>query len=181
MKEDQLGKVLELGCGTGQFTIALNDIASEVVATDFSDEMIEFAKKKRENLKKVTFEKADALNLHYDNKSFDSIFMANLIHVIGNAEKVIQESRRVLKDGGRIIITSFAIEEMNFFNKLSMVFRYLRTFGKFSREATKENTSKKRIEGMLKNNGFEIIKSLVLGNKSKAIYITAKYSYNHEN
>ncbi len=174
LKENNLGRVLELGCGTGQFTVALIDKASDIVATDFSDEMIEIAKKKRGNLKNVKFEKANALNLHYDAESFNTVFMANLIHVIGDADRVVQESSRVLRKGGLIIITSFAIEEMRFFNKLSMAFRYLKTFGKFSKEATKEKTSRKNVERMLTNNGFKIIKSIVIGKKSKAIYIKSK-------
>ena len=173
LKQQNLGKVLELGCGTGLYTETLQKIAENVVATDFSDEMIAAAQQKRGNLKKVQFQKANALNLHFENESFDSVFMANLIHVVGNAERVIQESKRVLKSGGQLIITSFAIHEMNFFSRMAMGFRYIKTFGKPSVDATKEKTTRKSIEALLISNGFEISKSLVLGNKSKAFYISS--------
>lgn len=173
LKEQNLGKVLELGCGTGLYTETLQKIAENVVATDFSDEMIAAAQQKRGNLKKVQFQKANALNLHFENESFDSVFMANLIHVIGNAERVIQESKRVLKSGGQLIITSFAIHEMNFFSRMAMGFRYIKTFGKPSVDATKEKTTRKSIEALLINNDFKISKSIVLGNKSKAFYISS--------
>lgn len=174
LKEAKLGKVLELGCGTGLYTETLQKNAEHVVATDLSDEMIVFAKKKRGNLENVEFRKADALNLEFKDETFDTVFMANLIHVIGNAERVIYESRRVLKKGGLLIINSFAIEEMSFFNKLAMGIRYLKTFGKPSAEATKEKTTRKRVEQLLINNGFEIQKSLLLGTKSKAMYISGR-------
>ena len=174
LKEINLGRVLELGCGTGLYTETLQKNAKNIVATDFSDEMIEIARKKRGKLENVEFLKADALDLKFDKENFDTIFMANLIHVIGNSKKVIQESSRVLKKGGLLIITSFAVEEMSFFNRISMVVRYIKTFGKPSKETIKEKTSKKSVETLLINNGFEISKSIVLGRKSKAIYISSR-------
>jgi len=163
---------LELGCGTGLYTEALQKIAKKIVATDFSDEMIEAAIQKRGNLENVTFIKADALNLPFEKESFDTVFMANLIHVIGDADRIIKESSRVLRNGGHLIITSFAIDEMSFFNKISLLIKYLKTFGRPSRESTKEKTTRKSVETLFTNNGFEISKSKVLGKKMKAIYIS---------
>lgn len=173
LTENNLGSALELGCGTGLYTESIQKKADSIMATDFSDEMIELANNKRGNLEHVKFEKADALNLNYENESYDTVFMANLIHIIGNANRVISESSRVLKKGGLLIITSFAIDEMSFFSRFSMGIRYIKTFGKPSKEATKEKTTRKSIETLLKKNGFEISKSKVLGGKSKAYYITA--------
>lgn len=174
LKENNLGSVLELGCGTGLYTDTLQKIAKNVVATDFSEKMIEFAKQKRGNLRNVKFMQANALNLEFDEESFDTVFMANLIHIIGNSEKAIQESKRMLKKGGLLIIASFDIEGMNFFNRIVMVIRYLKAFGKPSKEATKEKTTQKSIETLLVDNGFEITKSLVLGSKFIAMYIISR-------
>ena len=176
LKEDKLGDVLELGCGTGLYTETLQKISKKIIATDFSEEMIAFALQKRGNLKNVMFQKADALNLEFNEDNFDTVFMANLIHIIGDAERVISESKRVLKKGGRLIITSFAINEMNLFSRLNMGIRYIKTFGKPSDDATKEKTTKKSIEKLLVKNGFEISKSIILGQKSKAFYISSTKS-----
>ena len=170
-KEQNLGKVLELGCGTGLYTETLQKITEDITATDFSEEMIMAAKLKRGNLDHVTFMQANALDLPFDKESFDTVFMANLIHIIEDPEKVIKESSRVLKSGGQIIITSFAIDQMSFFNKISLGIRYLKAFGKPSKESVKEKTPKKRIENLLVNNGFNITKSKVLGKKGKAVFI----------
>ncbi len=171
LKEQDLGEVLELGCGTGLFTEALQKVSKNVVATDFSEEMVAAARETRANLKHVKFEKANALNLEFGDEQFDTVFMANLIHVIGNAEKVVQESKKVLKKGGRLIITSFAITEMNFFARMAMGIRYIRTFGKPSEDATKEKTTPQSVENLLINNDFNITRNVILGNKSKAFYI----------
>ena len=177
LKETGLGKTLELGCGTGLYTETLQSIAENVMATDFSEEMIEVAKQKRGNLKNVQFQKADALNLEFKDETFDAVFMANLIHVVGNAEQVIKESKRVLKNGGQLIITSLAIDEMNFINRMKMGIRYLKTFGKPSDEATKEKTTRKKVEMLLLKNSFEITKSLVIGNNTRSFYLVGKTSF----
>jgi len=174
LREANLGKVLELGCGTGLYSETLQKNAEYVVATDLSDEMLAFAKKKRGNLENVEFRKADALNLEFEDGLFDTVFMANLIHIVGNADRVIQEGKRVLKKDGLLIINSFAIDDMSFFNKMAMGIRYLKTFGKPSAEATKEKTTRKSVEQLLIDNGFEIQKSLLLGTKSKAMYISGR-------
>lgn len=170
-KEQNLGKVLELGCGTGAYTSYLHKAAHEICATDYSDEMIEVARQKRGQLNNVIFTKANAMDLQFENESFDTIFMANLIHIIDDPDQLLKESRRVLKNNGQIIITSFAIDQMSFINKLKLANRYLKTFGKPSKEASKVKTSKKAIEKLLVSNGFKIIHNKVIGNKEKAIYI----------
>lgn len=169
--EENLGNILELGCGTGVYTQTLQKVSNEILATDFSEEMIKTAIIERGNLKKVSFARADAMNLQFGNQSFDTVFMANLIHIIEDPEKVIQESNRVLKNEGQMIVTSFAMDKMGFFNKLALTFRYLKTFGKPSEEALKVKTSQKIIEDLIIKNGFVITKSIVLGKKEKAIYI----------
>ncbi|MGQ7868753.1 class I SAM-dependent methyltransferase [Sunxiuqinia sp. sy24] len=171
-KEQNLGNVLELGCGTGLYTETLQQISEEITATDFSEEMIKAANQKRGDLDHITFMQANALDLHFEKESFDTVFMANLIHVIEDPEKVIKESCRVLKNGGQIIITSFAMDQMRFFNRISLAMRYLKAFGKPSKESVKEKTPKERIENLLINNGFKISKSKVLGHKEKAVYMT---------
>lgn len=172
LKEVDLGLVLELGCGTGLFTQSLQKVSAKVLATDYSDEMITAAQNNRGNLNNVTFQKANAFDLEFPDESFDTVFMANLIHVIGSAEQVVQESKRVLRKSGQLIITSFSITDMNFFSRMTMGIRYLKTFGRPSDEATKEKITRKSVESLLVKNGFNISKSIVLGNKSKAFYIS---------
>jgi len=171
--EDRFKHILEVGCGTGLFTEILAGMAEQVTATDYSDEMIAMAKKLRVHPKHVDFLKENAMELSFTDKKFDGVFMANLIHIISDPEKVITESRRVLKPGGRLIITSFTMDEMKFADKLKMVFRYLKSFGKISDEARKVKTSKLSIEKLLLQNQFDIQKSLLLGMRSKAMYIVA--------
>jgi len=174
LKEHQLGHVLELGCGTGLFTETLYKISGNIVATDFSDEMVKYARHKRGDLENVQFIQADALKLEFNDASFDTVFMANLIHVVGSAEQVIKECNRVLKKGGLLILTSFAVDEMHLFNRIAIGFRYLRTFGKPPKESLKEKITGKVIGNLLLNNGFEIKRNIVIGRRSRAIYLSSR-------
>ena len=169
-KEKNLGEVLELGCGTGLYTEILKNNAKYVTATDFSKEMVDSAKKLRGNLKNVKYEMADATNLKFKSKSFDTVVMANLLHIVKDPEKVIKESNRVLKNRGKIIITHFAIDELSFINKIKIALRFLKSFGKPPQRVKK--ITKKIVETILEDNGFKIIQSKTLGDKMKSVYFT---------
>lgn len=173
LKEPSLGKTLELGCGTGLFTEAISEKASTLRATDFSEEMIETARNLRGTLENVWFEKADAGHLGYTEESFDTVVMVNLIHIVADAGKVLRECKRVLKPEGRIIITSFAMNEMSFFSKIRIAFRYVKVFGKPSEESTREKTTLKQLVSLLTASGFVVQKKSLLGTKTKSFYISA--------
>ena len=98
--------VLELATGPGLIAKHVADAADRMIATDFSPDMIAQAEKGG-NPPNLTFEIADASNLHYEDKSFDVVIIANALHVIPNPEKVLSEIDRVLVDGGLLICPTF--------------------------------------------------------------------------
>ncbi len=164
-----LKKTLELGCGTGTYSKVLIENVESLLATDLSDEMVVVAKNKLKEHDKIKVEKADCLNLPYSDHSFDTIFMANLLHVIPEPEKAITECKRVLKENGQLIILSYTREGVSVLNKILMTYRYLKTFGKpppFAQSLTIKAT-----QNMLHNNGFKVEESCLLGNKMKAIFV----------
>jgi ubiquinone/menaquinone biosynthesis C-methylase UbiE len=170
--QHDLKKTLELGCGPGTYTTSLVKQADHVTATDFSDEMIKAAKSKLDHLEKITVEKANCFQLHYKDKLFDTVFIANLLHVVPNPEKVVAEAQRVLKPNGKIIVVSFTSEGMSFFNKLRMFYKYLRVWGK--PPSGGQVLTVKKTADMLSQSGFIIEEAKLIGNKSKAIFVTAK-------
>ena len=72
----------DVGCGNGTYSEILIGEAEHLTATDFSDEMVTSSKERLKDLGNVTVEKADCFDLPYSDCSFDTIFMANLLHVI---------------------------------------------------------------------------------------------------
>jgi ubiquinone/menaquinone biosynthesis C-methylase UbiE len=172
LENKNLGETLELGCGDGVYTETIASNSDKLVATDWSDEMVEVAKQRYNKYEKIEVKKEDCNNLSFDNNSFDTVFMANLLHIIPTPEKAIDECKRILKADGQLIILSFTMHGMKFFNKLGMLYRYIRTYGKppqDSRVLTPLNVKK-----MLTECGFKKIDIALIGNKMKVVYAIAK-------
>lgn len=170
-KLTELQKVLELGCGNGTYSKILENNATELTATDFSDEMVAASAKRLANYGKITVAKADCCNLPFANASYDTIFMANLLHVIADPAKALKESRRVLKKDGRLVILSFTSEAVGIISKIMMIYRYLKVYGKPSPHS--RTLTVNMAEQMLVKNGFTVSESRLIGDKMKAIFIVA--------
>ena len=170
-EQKSLGKVLELGCGNGTYSEILICEAEHLTATDFSDEMVAVTSERFKSEGKVSVEKANCFSLPYPDSSFDTVLMANLLHIIPEQEKAIAESKRVLKENGQLIVLSLTTEGMTFFAKLGMIYRYLKSFGKPS--PTAQTLTLRGVQEILKSCGLDIEEAKLIGKKSKAIFIKA--------
>lgn len=97
--------VLDIGSGKGTTACYLaRKYICRVVGIDLSERMVRYAyqtaKKKRID-DRVSFQKADALNLPFEDESFD-IVLAECTTVLINKEEALSEFRRVTKPGGHI-------------------------------------------------------------------------------
>jgi ubiquinone/menaquinone biosynthesis C-methylase UbiE len=97
---------LELGCGTGFFTLnlKLGGVVEECSVTDLSPGMVEVAQR---NARALGFEVdgrvADAERLPYADNSFDLVIGHAVLHHIPDIEQALREVLRVLKPGGRFV------------------------------------------------------------------------------
>lgn len=98
-------KILDIGCGTGNFSIKLAKRGCKVVGIDISQAMLEEARKKtKKNNLDINFQKGNALNLDFADNSFDSVFSMTAIEFIEDLEKAFKEMKRVVKPGGKIML-----------------------------------------------------------------------------
>jgi ubiquinone/menaquinone biosynthesis C-methylase UbiE len=116
------GRVLELGCGTGFFTVNLalgRCIEGELHCSDISQGMLDVCKQNGTDhgLDLVT-EQGDAENLPYDDDTFDLVLGHAFIHHLPVPGKAFQEAYRVLKPGGRLV---FAGEPTYWGDRISTV------------------------------------------------------------
>lgn len=158
--------VLELASGPGTLSNRIADSCKHLTVTDFSDQMIEEAKK---NVckKNVTFETADATNLQFDNNSFNVVVIANALHIMPNPKSAINEIKRVVKNNGLIICPTFTRENTKF--KYKEKFLEILGFKTFSRWTNDSYLI------FIKENDLEIIKQdTILGYNFPICYIVCK-------
>lgn len=99
-------EVLELACGSGQFSFRLAERVRKWTATDFSEKMVVEAQKQNGS-QSLTFEVQDATNLPYPAESFDAVLIANALHIMPSPDKALEEIHRVLKPGGILLAPTF--------------------------------------------------------------------------
>ncbi|WP_430520247.1 class I SAM-dependent methyltransferase [Aliivibrio sp.] len=165
------GKVLELGCGNGTYTECFIESASKIVATDISEPMVSVTLERFEGQKMIQVERADCFNLPYESASFDTVFMANLLHVIPNPETALSECFRVLKEGGKLVIVSFTLYQMSFLNKTLLKYRYMRKYG--AKSSSSFMLTPQLAADMAKSSGFKNVTAELVGSNVNAVYLTA--------
>ena len=168
-QEKELGDVVEFGCGTGYFTKAIAKNARHIIATDVSKEMLEIAKRELKDHRNITFRIANCKATDFPDKKFDAVLMVNLLHVIKEPSCAMDESYRILKDNGSLIIIDLTGCGMKKLEMLKLAFRYIRKMGK-PPKTDKGNLAPKDLEVLAENAGFEIEENKLLGDKIKALY-----------
>ncbi|WP_435203265.1 class I SAM-dependent methyltransferase [Janibacter sp. GS2] len=101
------GRVLELGAGTGFFSLNLKlaGLVEEVHACDLSPGMVEAAEQNAQRLGfTIEGRVADAEALPYADDSFDLVVGHAVLHHIPDVEAALREVLRVLRPGGRFVI-----------------------------------------------------------------------------
>jgi demethylmenaquinone methyltransferase/2-methoxy-6-polyprenyl-1,4-benzoquinol methylase len=99
-------KVLELGCGTGFFTVHAANLLGEkgkLVALDILPESVKIVTEKvqKANLKNVSVVKGNALNTKLDTESLDTILVFGVIPApMLPMNQLLSEMHRILKPGG---------------------------------------------------------------------------------
>lgn len=103
-------KILDLGCGTGRFTIPMaTKLRFSVTGADSSREMLAKAKEK-EGADFVTWDYQDAEYLTYRDDSFDVVFASHLLHHVDSPLRALKECKRVLRSSGAMLVRYGAIE-----------------------------------------------------------------------
>ena len=98
-------KLLDVGCGTGQYSLDLARKGLDVVGVDISQAMLGQAREKAKTSGfKVQFIEADAEQLRFEGEIFDLVLSVTAFEFVSNLLAVLHESFRVLKSGGRLVV-----------------------------------------------------------------------------
>jgi len=99
---------LDVCCGTADWTIAMADAVGEsgsAIGLDFSENMLEVGhvkvnEKRKEN---VTLIHGNAMNLPFEDNSFDYVTIGFGLRNVPDYNQVIKEMYRVVKPGGQVV------------------------------------------------------------------------------
>ncbi len=93
-------RVLEVGCGTGNYIVAVRRTAEcSCCGVDPSESMLARA---RQASNAVEFRAGAAERLEFDSGEFDLVFSVDVIHHLRDREAYFREARRILRGGGKL-------------------------------------------------------------------------------
>ena len=147
--------VLELATGTGLIARNIAGYADHIEATDASPEMIAQAQQSSHSTR-LHFSVQDMFHLPYADGSFDVVIAANALHIIPEPEKALKEMRRVLKNGGVLVVPTFTHADNSFFGKAKAFFMKLAGFPLHTKWTSAEYLA------FLRENGWTVGRSAVL-------------------
>lgn len=108
-------RVLDIGAGTGTSSIEYAHAGADVVASDFSEGMVAEGRRRYPELEFVI---ADAMNLPFEDASFDVVTSSVALRNVHDPRQALREAYRVTKPGGRLVICEFSTPVWGPFKKL---------------------------------------------------------------
>jgi len=95
-------RVLDLGCGPGDGTSRLNGAGAIAIGLDYSDGMLETARRAPANAGRLA--RGDAGRLPFRDGAFDKVICTNSFHHYPAHFPALREMRRVLRPGGLLVL-----------------------------------------------------------------------------
>ncbi|WP_132249950.1 class I SAM-dependent methyltransferase [Natranaerovirga pectinivora] len=108
---DKGAAVLDIGCGTGNYTVALNQKGLSMTGMDISSTMIDSAQAKKPDMNWV---KGDSSCIPFEDFSFDGAISSLVIHHYNDLEGPFQEAYRIINNGRYVILTSSPEQMRNY-------------------------------------------------------------------
>lgn len=108
-----LGRVLDIGTGTGRIAELLAPQAAHIVALDKSLDMLRVARARLQSLvpDKVEIAQGDFASLPFPAASFDTVLLHHVLHFAPDPVPALKEAARVTRPSGRIAVVDLARHE----------------------------------------------------------------------
>ena len=143
------------------------DKVEHLTATDLAPDMIGRAEGKLSQFSNVEVQIEDCYNTSFQEDMFDAVLLVNLLHIVKDPVTVLRESRRVLKDDGRVVIADVTGYGMPFLSKMGLGLRYLRRWGMPT--PYNRNLSPVKLAVLVKEAGFVVAEAKLIGRDTKAV------------
>lgn len=116
LEVERSDSILDIGCGAGLFSIGLAGCAKRIIATDFIDDMVQYAKETTKEISNISVAQMNILDLEAyslpkDVHSCNKILMNSVLQAMPSEDDMIQvlkNLKRILNGRGKIFIGSNA-------------------------------------------------------------------------
>ncbi len=113
LKKDNPKKILDIATGTADVAILAANILSpeKIIGIDISEGMLELGRQKIANLKlqdRIELLQGDSEAIQFNDDSFDAVTVSFGVRNFQHLEKGLNEIKRVLRKGGKIVILEFS-------------------------------------------------------------------------
>jgi len=103
LEKEQGGKMLDCGCGLGMYQKKMRQMSPQVWAMDIQENNLKYCR--RQKLITNTGIRGDTSFLPFAAGAFDVVLCSEVIEHISDDRQAVRELARVLKPGGRLIIS----------------------------------------------------------------------------
>jgi demethylmenaquinone methyltransferase / 2-methoxy-6-polyprenyl-1,4-benzoquinol methylase len=182
------GRVLDVATGTGDVALEIAAQTSpsvSIVGVDFCKEMVDLGRVKVDaspHASRISLQVAPCEDIPFDDKSFDAATISFGIRNVVDRSKGLTEMRRVLKDGGRIVILEFSTPTLPVFKSIYH-FYFLKVLPKiggcFSRfsayqylpDSVLEFPPREKFKSMMTEVGFKNVQHFDLTGGIATVYV----------
>jgi ArsR family transcriptional regulator len=111
-----LGRLLDVGTGTGRMLQLLADRADRAVGLDTSHSMLSVARANLERLGVQGWElrQGDVYSPQLDGASFDTVVIHQVLHYLDDPARALAEAARLVAPGGELLVVDFAPHRHDF-------------------------------------------------------------------
>ena len=112
--EGPIGRLVDVGTGTGRMLELLGPRAESAIGIDRSPEMLRFARAKlssRADMARAELRQGDMYALPLQDRSADLVVLHLVLHYAQQPAAAVAEAARLLGPGGRLLIADFAPHE----------------------------------------------------------------------
>jgi 2-polyprenyl-3-methyl-5-hydroxy-6-metoxy-1,4-benzoquinol methylase len=95
------GTLLDVGCGGGEWLAKMHEMGWEVEGVDTDKAAVAFARERGLNVRC-----GNLADMEYPEGTFDAVTLNHVIEHVPDAVGLLRECRRVLKTGGRLVIST---------------------------------------------------------------------------
>ncbi len=153
------GKVLDIGTGTGEIPLMLHkkNRKLDIIGIDISKEMINIAKAKAKNTRKIKYMEGRAGHLDFEDNTFDAVVSAFSLGNFENIGDVISEAHRVLKENGKLVLLDINKRSNSIPKQLSNLYHV------FSVAPVMDMRTKEELYAYVKKGMFDVDRHVVEG------------------